>query len=430
MFQSIIKYITPFLLIGSLVSAQKKYSLDDCKKLAVENNIKLSNSSLSVNAAKEAKKDAYTKYFPNLSISGNYFKSSDKLMVNKINLGGTAMSISVLDKALTGSVNLMQPLYTGGRITTGNELAELNIEVKTLSNVLVRNEVLKRTEELFWQLIELKEKHKTIISYENLLEKLYNQVSDAKEAGLATKNDLLKVKISQSEIKINRTKLENGIQLSRLALCQYIGLDLTNNFIFDDVITDLYSPDQFFVDPVEALSKRNETRLLEKSVKAEELQTDLKRGEFLPTLSVGVNGFYLDMLDNGGEFYTSIMGNISIPVSDWWGGSHALNEREIKEKIAMNRMKDSKELMVLQIHKAWNDLVEKYKQINLAKETIEHTTENLSLNEDSYTNGLTEISDLLEAKAKYQESLDRLIEAKAAYKVQVAVYLQVTGSNL
>ncbi|MFA8343038.1 MAG: TolC family protein [Rhodothermaceae bacterium] len=430
MFQSIIKYITPFLLIGSLVFAQNKYSLNDCKKLALKNNIKLNNSTLSVNAAEEAKKNAYTKYFPNLSISGNYFKSSDKLMVNKLNLDGNVLSLPVLDEVLSGSVNLMQPLYTGGRIKTGNELAELDIDVKTLSKALIRNEVLKNTEQLFWQLIELKEKHKTIISYENLLTKLYKQVSDAKAAGLATRNDLLKVKISQSEVKINKTKLENGIELSRLALCQYIGLPMDKNSLFEDVITTLSLPEQFFVDPVKALSKRKETRLLEKGVKAEELKTDLTRGELLPTLSVGVNGFYLDVLDNEGEFYTSFMGNVSIPISDWWGGSHALSEREIKEQIAVNQMKDSKELMVLQIHKAWNDLVEKYKQVNLAEETVEQTTENLSLNEDSYNNGLTEISDLLQAKAKYQESLDRLIEAKASYKIQIAVYLQVTGSDL
>ena len=63
----------------------------------------------------------------------------------------------------------------------------------------------------------------------------------------------------------------------------------------------------------------------------------------------------------------------------------------------------------------------------LLRETLEQTTENLKVNQDSYNNGLIQLSDLLEARALKAETEDKLIEVKSQYKVAVTNYLQVTG---
>ena len=53
--------------------------------------------------------------------------------------------------------------------------------------------------------------------------------------------------------------------------------------------------------------------------------------------------------------------------------------------------------------------------------------ENLKVNDDSYKNGLISVSDLLEAQADYQHTLDQVTEAKADYLVKKTAYLQSTG---
>ena len=116
-----------------------------------------------------------------------------------------------------------------------------------------------------------------------------------------------------------------------------------------------------------------------------------------------------------------------MPISGWWGGSHELQERSIKEEIAENNFKDSSELLILQIEKAWQDLTDAYKQYLLSEESKSQAEENYKVNDDSYKNGLINVSDLLEAQTLLQKTQDQLTDAKTNYIIKTTTYLQVTG---
>lgn len=122
-----------------------------------------------------------------------------------------------------------------------------------------------------------------------------------------------------------------------------------------------------------------------------------------------------------------IYGTVQIPISGWWGGSHELEERNLKEEIALNNYKNNSELLLLQIEKSWQDLTDSYKQFLLNNESLEQADENMKVNDDSYNNGLIGVSDLLEARALLQQAKDQLTEAKADYLIKKITYLQSTG---
>lgn len=122
-----------------------------------------------------------------------------------------------------------------------------------------------------------------------------------------------------------------------------------------------------------------------------------------------------------------VFGTVSIPISGWWGASHTLEERSIKENIAKNSMQENSELLLLQMQKAWQDLSDAYKQILLSEEAAAQAEENLKVNQDSYNNGMSILSDLLEAQALQQQMNDQLTDAKASYRSKKITYLQVTG---
>mgnify|MGYP002308711474 CR=1 FL=1 len=56
-------------LMLSVVSsnAQKLYTLEECRTLALENSAKMKNSRFEVEVAKQTSKEAFTNYFPNVS---------------------------------------------------------------------------------------------------------------------------------------------------------------------------------------------------------------------------------------------------------------------------------------------------------------------------------------------------------------------------
>lgn len=431
----------------NLLYAQRTITLLESRQLALQNNAGTKNSRLEIEAARQTKKSAFTNYFPTISGTALSFRAQDPLMKMETKGGNLPVydgnpahlhsatqfayfpggTTELLKKATFGYITIMQPVFAGGRIYNGNKLAGLGVEVKELQDKVQQNEILLKTEEQYRQILSLEEKYKTILKYEEMLNSIKKQVEDAYNQGLATRNDVLKVKLKLSELLLNKSKLENGKKLAAMAFCQYIGITYEEGNIYSDVMEVTDTPQNNFTPHNEALKNRNEYALLEKSVEAEKLQTKLKLGEYLPQAGIGVNGMYMKMDDAKERTIGLIYGTLSVPISAWWGGSHELEERSVKEDIARNNFKNNSELLLLQMEKAWQDLSDAYKQYQLSIQAKEQAEENLNVNEDSYKNGLITISDLLDAQALYQQTQDQLTDAKANYLIKRTSYLQVTG---
>ena len=443
------KYIVTYLIwVWALpVFAQRTMTLEESKALALQNNAKIKNGALGIEASRQTRKGAFTKYFPSISAGGATFEAQKNLMEIST-LGGNlpvyngnpatlmtatqfaympASTMGLLKSGTFGIVTATQPIFAGGRILNGNKLASLGEDVSEYENNLSRNEVLLKTEEQYWLVVSLNEKLKTIQRYEELLNSLLLQVEDAYKSGIVTRNDVLEIKVKRSEVLLNKSKLENGVKLASMALCQYIGTPYDSTLVLIDSLNVEDSPQAYYVENAEALKNRPEYHLLEASVYAEQLQTDMKLGEYLPQAAVGVGGLYMKMDQSNDRTLGVIFGTVSIPISGWWEASHTLSERRVKEEIAENNLLDNSQLLTLQMQKAWQDLTDAYKQVLLSEEETAQAEENLKVNQDSYKNGMSTISDLLEAQAMLQQANDQLTDAKASYRNQRVDYLQVTG---
>ena len=96
-------------------------------------------------------------------------------------------------------------------------------------------------------------------------------------------------------------------------------------------------------------------------------------------------------------------------------------------KNAENQLADNSELLVIAMQKAWTDLQDAYKQILIARTSIEQSTENLRLNKDYYYAGTSTMSDLLDAQTLFQQSRDKYVETYAQFQIKTVEYLQTTG---
>jgi multidrug efflux pump subunit AcrB/outer membrane protein TolC len=435
-----------FLLgLSPALSAQNTYSLKQCRDLALKNNAQVRNKALGIQSAKEIRKAAFTKYFPQADASAFTFRSTDPLMKksipggdlpvfdeNGVNLGAAAfpgMSLSLLEKGTIGMATITQPVFAGFQIATGNKLANLGVEVSQLQLASTQNDILLETERQYWQIISLGEKMKTLEQYIKMVDALHKQVNDAYEAGLVTRNDLLKVELKQNELKMDRLKLANGIELARMALCQYIGVDYDPDISFSDTTPEIIQPGQIYADHHQSLLRRPEYRLLQKSTEAEKYQTRITRGGYLPQVGIGAGAQYLDIVDEDGYGNGMVFGTVSIPLSGWWEASYKMKERRLAEEQNENMVTDNTEKLLLQMQQARNTLDEAYEQIQLAKVSVRQAEENLEVNRNHYEAGLTDVSDMLDAQAQYQQSHDKYVEALTQYQVTKVNYMQITGQD-
>jgi outer membrane protein len=428
-------------------AAQRHLTLDESRQLAMKNSCAVRNSILEREAAAQTRKAAFTKFFPSISVSGVAFKA-DKNMMEVAMQGGNlpvydgdlatlrnatqyaympASSMGLMESGMFGVLTATQPIFAGGRIVNGNRLASLGERVGELRERIVRNETDLKTEESYWQLVSLREKSRTLAQYRVMLDALYAQVSDAYRNGLASRNDMLKVQVKRSEIFLNTNKLDGARELALRAFCQHIGIAFDSTLMLSDSMCIDGAPEAFRVDHAAALAGRPETQLLAAGTRAEELQSSVKLGEYLPQAAVGVNGLYMKMDKDQGRTIGMVFGTVSIPISGWWEASHTLEERSLKDQIAANTQRDNTELLLLQMEKAYRDLSDAFQQVRVSEDGREQAEENLRVSRDSYANGMIGIADLLEAQAMRQNMQDQYVDSMAAYRVALKKYFQVTG---
>ena len=442
------KKILSLIALGcTLTASAQTYTLEQMKDSALHNNIAIRSAKYNIETAQQQRKEAFTKYFPNVSGTGLWFNANKGMAQTNINpsemispeLGaslaqmlpaealaalGNPISISMLKNGTIGSLMAVQPVFAGGQIINGNKLAKVGEDVSRLQLQLSENEVEKTAEQYFWQLASLQEKKKTIEAVDTLLAGIHKDVDVAVRAGLAMPNDLLQVQLRQNNIESQRLKLQNGISIVRLLLSQYCGLSDTAFVI--SYQSDITLPLITKQDHRQALLGTAEYQLLGKQVEATNLQKKIAVGQNLPSVAVGVGYNYHNLLDNNTTF-GMVFATVSVPISDWWGGSHAIKRRKIEHQKAVEQLEDNAQLLQIRMQNAWNGVEESYQQLLLAQRSIEQATENLRLNRNYYKAGTSKMSDLLEAQMLYQQSCDKRTDAFADYQNKLLEYRQAIG---
>ena len=426
-------------------SVAQTYTLQQLKDSALQNNIAIRNAKHSIDAAQQQRKEAFTKYFPTISGTGLWFNADKGMAKTELNLSeqispelgmslaqslpaealaalGNPISISMMKNGTIAGVTAVQPIFAGGQIINGNKLAKVGEDVSRLQLQLSENEVEKQTEQYYWQLVTLQEKMKTIEAVQALLADIYKDVDVAVRAGVAMRNDLLQIQLRQNDVESQKVKLNNGINIVRLLLAQYCGLCNSEFTVHhsDFSVPQHPSPNTYH------LNSLPEYQLLQKQVEATKLQRKMEIGKNLPTLGVGAGYNYHNLLDNNHTF-GMVFATVSVPISDWWGGSHAVKRKKIAQQQAEEQLTDNSQLLKIRMQNAWNNVEESRQQLQIAQRSIEQAKENLRLNRDYYKAGTSKMSDLLEAQLLYQQSLDRRTDAYADYQNKLLEYRQATG---
>lgn len=439
------------ILILSMVTAltaksQQQLTLQEVKERALTHNISIRMADNAIRQAREQKKEAYTNYFPQVSAVGMGFKTTIGELKVEMKLAElippslasvlpsglaaalpSTLPVSMLDKGVVAGVTAVQPVYVGGQIVNGNKLAKVGIEVSKIQRHVTKNTVEQTAEQYYWQIVSLKEKQKTLGVISEMLAKIEQDVSLAVRAGVAMRNDLLQVQLKQNEVESNRLKLDNGLRLARMVLAQYIGAGDSVDVSAAIAPTILPPYPMIKVDHAASLLLTSEYQLLQKNVEAATLQRKMEQGKRLPSMAVGVGYNYYNIGRGMDNNFGTVFASVSVPISQWWGGTHAVKRKWLAEDAARQQMTDNARLLQIRMQKNWNDVDDAYKQLILAKKGIEQSEENLRLNRNFYQAGTVTMSNLLDAQQQYQQCCDRYTDAYATFQIKKLEYEQSIG---
>ena len=438
-----------YALTMCMTLSAQTMTLEECLERARENNHELQMAALEIEAASEQKSEAFTNYFPRISANVMAFRLFDEMVKSDgtypqeiaalspqfAPLAGTPFTVSEFNRAYAVSATLVQPLFYGGQIVNGNKLARIQQDVAVLKQQLTTKEILQKITECYWQLAQVRYNLSTLEAAEKQIEAVMAQVELFLKAGITTRNSVLKVRLRQQELSSTRLKLENADHVLRLLLAQQIGIapaEAEKNF-------DIVLEDKPLEQPIEAMKgalslspdHREELQLLEKKVEAQALQVKMERGKHLPHLGIGLAGYHsgLGGFSEKAEQYLPsrlnnglVFGTLSIPISDWWGGIHAMKRQKIKLQQAKSERENAQQMLQIDIERAWTNLQEAYKQTQIAQTCCEEAAENLRMSNDQYRMSTCTLTDLLDAETLNRQAQNDLARAKAAYQIALSDY--------
>ena len=424
-------------LIGTTASAQdavgQAVSLPACIEMALQNNAELRNARLDIQMSDEDKASAMTNYFPQVSATGAGFVGAKDLMRGEMEMpalaammpGMGSFPLSMIKKGVVATITAMQPIYTGGRVVNGNRLAAVQQEVRRLQMEMTEKDVRQNVQQYYWKLVSLRGNITTLDAVDEQLRQVHSLTKNYLEAGMINRNDLLRVELKQQEVARQRLTLDNGIELVRMLLAQLCGADLGSFDIVSENILEPQAPESVFKPADQALASRQELQLLDRAVEASRLQVRMERGKNLPSLAVGASGMYYNVMEkNQGNLVG--LATLSVPVSGWWSGTHAVRKARLKLEQDRNTLNDANEKLQIDIIASWNNLQEAYAQIEIARRSVRQADENLRLSRDQYDAGTLGMTDLLDAITLYTQSHNSLLTACADYQSRLAEYQRKT----
>ncbi len=444
----------------SVVYAQQFLSLDDCRQLALENNKQLKISDENIAKAETDKKAAFTQYLPDLSFTGGYLYNQKNvsllgenkfLPVGNLTAGGEFIPTGEyavipqnafdmdIQHVFVGNFSLTQPVFMGGKIAAYNKITDYSKALAERMKEASEQEVLLQVEEAYWQVISLSGKKELSDSYVDLLKQMDSDMQNLIEEGISTQADGLSVKVKLNEAEMTQLQVENGLQLSKMLLCQICGLPINESIILADeqkenLPTYLININK---DVNSVLVNRPELQSLDLATKIYEKKETIVRSEMLP--SVALVGNYTLMNPNsfnGFETQFSGMWNVGVMVNIplFHFGEHTYKVRSAKTETRIKKLEleDAKEKIELQVNQTKFKVTEAEKKLVATSKNKESADENLRYANLGFKEGVIPASNLMEAQTAWFKAHSEYMDAQIGLRlsqVQLAKAMGELASN-
>ena len=352
---------------------------------------------------------------------------------------GATMEMQMRGVYMAG-ISLTQPIYTGGKIISGNKLAKIGRDVSDYQLEATRMDVIADADKSYWMYVAVLSKIEMINAYMVQLDSIYEYTQTAYELGLTTQLNVNRVESRRSELKYRLRQAESGATLCRMALCRIIGADENEPINPTEILDTMAKPEYRFL----GIENRPELQMAQKNIEVKKLDAKMALADFLPTIGmqIGWNAFgnmkmtsYTPLQDGTLYPYTQTIDyrgfvgaiSVSIPVFHWGEGYKKVKRAKIEIENASLTFDKNRKLMELQAHQSYSNYVDGYELIESATKALNEAQENLEAITEQYQVGLMTLTDLLEAQAQWHTSYSNLIEAKTQYKINEVDYLRASG---
>lgn len=404
------------LLIFPLgVDAQQSPLLEKYRAMALDYNHDLKAAEKNIAVSMEVEKSARADLKPKLSGAAN-FQYTGNPMELALDIPSMGLTKTIEGKQLNygGSLTMLQPVYTGGRVLESIRMAQLQQSFAGNQAEAVNAAVCYQTDIQYWSTVARREVVAVAEDFRNSMTALVNTIRERVEVGLVDPQDLLMAEVKLNEAEYQLLQAQSNFETGRMALNSMIGVQLENPTEVDALIPMVVVNDSVWISTG---AGRPEVRMAYDRIQIAESTKKLNDARFKPQFYVGVEGSY----SSPGYNFTkdldpnyAVYAKVSVPIFEW--GKRKSEKRASSFRVGMaednlNKVMDQVDLEVGVARKALAQAVER---VHLSESSLAKAEENEAKAMERYNEGKVSVVEVIEAQTYRQTSQVNYVQAKAA----------------
>lgn len=417
---------------ATLFSQQKVWSLEDCVRYAIENNIQIKQQVIQTEVRQNSLDLAKYKLLPTLNGSASHDYSFGRALDQN--------TYQFYNQTLSSDY-----FYVGGSTPVFNGLQNYNSIQKNKYDVLASQEDLKYISDnvalnvalAYLQVLLNKE---LAAASENQLAITRQQIEKTRklvDAGSVAKGNLLQIEAQAAQEELSLINIKNQVETSYLNLTQLLEIKTPAGFeiVAPEINVDPNSTVEGTIDEIYQIAEKNRPEIKSSELKLTSSMYGLKiaKGSRSPRLSLNhsLNTRYTNIsgIPNQEAFNEQIKNNrnsgvglqMSVPILNGWQVNKSIANSKLDVESSKYELEATKKQLYKSIQQAYTDAAAAIKKYNSSIKAVASTEESFRYTEQKFNVGMVTSVDYNVAKTQLIRSQSDMSQAKYEYVFKTKV---------
>ena len=427
--QGIVYAIAAFAITspwGVFAQEVKTWTLNDCIRYALEQNIQLQQNRLSLEESKVDVKTAKAALFPSLSFSTGHNMTSRPYQETSSMVSGTEIISSSNKTSYTGSygLNAQWTVWNGGQRLNTIKQQKLNKETAELTVNEQENTLQEEITKLYVQILYADESVRINEGSLELSKAQYERGKELLAAGDISKSELAQLESQVSNDNYQLVTAQTSLENYKLQLKQLLELDGDREFTLaipeldeTNVLSPLPAKADFYDT---ALALRPEIQSSRLNIQSADLSISMAKAGYLPNVSLtagigtnhttGSDFTFSEQVKRG--WNNSIGLSVSLPIFSNRETKSAAEKAKIQRESRQLDLTNAQKELYRTIETMWLDASSAQQQFVAADAKLKSSQSSYELVNEQFKLGMKNTVELLTEKNNLMSAQQERVQAK------------------
>lgn len=426
-----------FLLVPSILPAQKRWSLEECIRYAWDNNLRIKQQELVIEQNANNVVQSKMAYLPSFRASVSHNMNWGR----SVNMNDLQIIKNQLSQSTSASLGASLPIFEGMQRHNDVKSKEITYKIAIQDKEKLRNDISIEISRSYLQILLSRDILKTAQVSLSSMEEQRERTKKLVDAGSQAYSALLEIESQLASERVQVVNSQNQLRTNLLSLKQLLDLPGDENFDIIDQNVDALMQN-YSGESVESLFRRS---LDLPQIKGAQLGYDnskvslaMAKGRLYPSLSFSAGygsyfsdsrsqAFFIQFNENRNP---SIGFSLSIPIFSSLSARTAVKNARLGVKNAQLEVKTKEQMLYKEIQQADNDAISLFEKLKASQKNVKAMEESFRYVQQKFEVGVLNATDYTVAKTNLFKAQSEYYQAKYQYIFQLKIIDFYKGNPL